>query len=137
MGQVNRQNYYWSCHISSPNLYALSAFILDSMLKVVELHEAIDTKIRWIFFNQNIYSLLNQIKLSSFVITEWIQCTYQKWFWKHIFKVHTFWECQKILRNLHLTFDCHYIGKNKVKNTQNFVAFSEYMNFITVDTLNL
>ena len=27
------------------------------------------------------------------------------------FKVHIFWEGHKILRNLHLTFDCHYIGQ--------------------------
>ena len=33
------------------------------------------------------------------------------------------------MRNLHLTFDWHYIGRNKVKISQNFVAFSEYMNF--------
>ena len=27
-------------------------------------------------------------------------------------KVHLFWECHKILWNLHLTFDWHYIGQN-------------------------
>ena len=27
------------------------------------------------------------------------------------FKVHIFWEGHKILRNLHLTFDWHYIGQ--------------------------
>ena len=40
-----------------------------------------------------------------------------------LFKVHIFWEGHRILQNLHLTFDWHYIG-------QNFVAFSEYMNFL-------
>ena len=35
----------------------------------------------------------------------------------------------QILRNLHLTFDWHYINKSEVKISQNFVAFSEYMNF--------
>ena len=35
-------------------------------------------------------------------------------------KVHIFWEGHKILQNLHLTFDWHYIG---------FVVFSEYMKF--------
>ena len=43
-----------------------------------------------------------------------------------LFKAHIFWESHKILRNLHLTFDWH---KSKVKILQNFVAFSEYMNF--------
>ena len=28
------------------------------------------------------------------------------------FKVHIFWEGHRILRNLHLTFDWHYIGQN-------------------------
>ena len=46
-------------------------------------------------------------------------------------KVHIFWEGRKILPNLHITFDWHYItqDKSKVKISQNFVAFSEYMNF--------
>ena len=36
----------------------------------------------------------------------------------------------KILRNLHLIFDCMYLCiKSKVNIWQNFVAFSEYMNF--------
>ena len=30
---------------------------------------------------------------------------------KHGWKVHIFWEGHKILRNLHLTFDWHYIGQ--------------------------
>ena len=45
-------------------------------------------------------------------------------------KVHIFWEGHKILRNPHLTFDWHYTwDKSKVKILQNFVAYSEYMNF--------
>ena len=44
-------------------------------------------------------------------------------------KVHIFWEGHKILRNLHLTFEWHYLGKIKVKISKKFVAFSEYMNF--------
>ena len=48
----------------------------------------------------------------------------------YVFKVHIFWESYKILRNLHLTFDRWYIkDKSKVEISQNFVAFSEYMNF--------
>ena len=45
-----------------------------------------------------------------------------------IFKVHMFWEGHKILRNLHLL---SYVVpvKSEVKISQNFVAFSEYMNF--------
>ena len=35
---------------------------------------------------------------------------------------------EKILRNLHQLFDWHYIGQ-MVEISQNFVAFSEYMNF--------
>ena len=42
------------------------------------------------------------------------------------FKVHIFWG-HNILRNLHLTFVCMYCWK--VKILQNFVVFSEYMNF--------
>ena len=47
-------------------------------------------------------------------------------------KVHIFWEGHKILRNLHLTFDYSTYSqkKSKVKISQNFVAYSEYMNFI-------
>ena len=33
------------------------------------------------------------------------------------------------MQNLHLTFDWYYIGQSKVEISQNFVAFSEYMNF--------
>ena len=43
-------------------------------------------------------------------------------------KVHIFWEGHKILRNLHLLTACTVV-KSKVKSSQNFVAFSEYMNF--------
>ena len=42
-------------------------------------------------------------------------------------KVHVFWEGHKILRNLLLTV--YTVVKNKVKISQNLVAFSEYMNF--------
>ena len=45
------------------------------------------------------------------------------------FKVHIFWKGHKILRNLHLIFDLCRESKSKVKILQNFVAFSEYMNF--------
>ena len=43
-------------------------------------------------------------------------------------KVHIFWDGHKILQNLHLT---SYVVpvKSKVKISQNFVAFSKYMNF--------
>ena len=40
-------------------------------------------------------------------------------------KVHIFWGGHKILRNFYLTFALC----SKVKISQNFVAFSEYMNF--------
>ena len=45
-------------------------------------------------------------------------------------KVHISWEGHKIVRNLPLTFDwlVHTV-KSKGKISQNFVAFSEYMNF--------
>ena len=48
------------------------------------------------------------------------------------YKVHIFWEGHKILRNLHLAFVLQYVVpvKNKVKISQNFLAFSEYMNFM-------
>ena len=52
-------------------------------------------------------------------------------------KVHIFWEGHKILRNLHLTFDWHHIGKSKWKISQNFVAFSEYMNFRTISSKSM
>ena len=47
-------------------------------------------------------------------------------FWT--FKVHIFWEGHKILRNLHLLFYVLPV-KSKEEISQNFVAFSEYMNF--------
>ena len=47
---------------------------------------------------------------------------------EHEHKVYIFWEGHKIWRNLHLTFLCT-VDKSKVKISQNFVAFSEYMNF--------
>ena len=54
--------------------------------------------------------------------------THSNSFFSWLLKVHIFWEGQKIfLRNLHLTFDWHY--KSKVEISQNFVAFSEHMNF--------
>ena len=45
--------------------------------------------------------------------------------YKNIGKVHTFWEGQKILRNLLLIFDCS-------AYSQNFVVFLEYMNFTKI-----
>ena len=33
------------------------------------------------------------------------------------------------MRNLHLTYDWHYLDKIKEKISKKFVAFSEYMNF--------
>ena len=53
---------------------------------------------------------------------------FQLLFCAYFTKVHIFWEGQKILRNLHLT---SYVlpVKSKVKISQNFVAFSKYMNF--------
>ena len=45
-------------------------------------------------------------------------------------KVHIFWEGHKILRNLHPTFDYSTYSQNKGKISQNFEAFSEYMNCI-------
>jgi hypothetical protein len=48
----------------------------------------------------------------------------------HIFKIHIFLEGPKILQNLHLTFVSYVVAvKSKVEISQNFVAFSEYMNF--------
>ena len=51
-------------------------------------------------------------------------------------KVHIFWEGHKILWNLHLTFVLCSASQKKVKISQNFVAFSEYMNFTTAWTVN-
>ena len=46
------------------------------------------------------------------------------------FKVGIFWEGHKILQNLHLTFVYStYKVSLRIKISQNFVAFSEYMNF--------
>ena len=44
-------------------------------------------------------------------------------------KVQIFWEGHKILRNLHLTFVLCSASQSKVEISQNFLAFSEYMNF--------
>ena len=48
------------------------------------------------------------------------------------FKVHIFWEGHNILQNLHQLFDWQYIGPIiEMEISQNFVAFSEYMNFMS------
>ena len=48
-------------------------------------------------------------------------------------KVRIFWEGHNILQNLNLTFVCMYCtDKGKVEISQNFAAFSEYMNFIDI-----
>ena len=39
-------------------------------------------------------------------------------------------EGHKILRNLHLTFDCMYCSQKKVEDFAKFLTFSEYINFI-------
>ena len=60
--------------------------------------------------------------------------------YKDKIKVHIFWEGHKILQNLHLTFDCMYCSQKyvrKVKISQNFVAFSEYMNFNKDSEINM
>ena len=46
-------------------------------------------------------------------------------------KVHIFWEGHKILRNFPLIFD-YSTHRSKGKILQNFVAFSEYMNFKSI-----
>mgnify|MGYP006864198437 CR=1 FL=1 len=45
-------------------------------------------------------------------------------------KVHVFWEGHKILRTLHLTF---VLCSANQKQVEEFVAFSEYMNFEELD----
>ena len=45
------------------------------------------------------------------------------------FKVHIFWEDHKILQNLHLTFVLCSVSQKQGGVSQNFEAFSEYMNF--------
>ena len=50
-------------------------------------------------------------------------------------KVLIFWEGHKILRNIHLLLTTVHTVKSKVKISQNFVAFSEYMNFITINEI--
>ena len=44
-------------------------------------------------------------------------------------KVNIFWEGHNILWNLHLILTVCSTSQNKVETSQNFVAFSEYMNF--------
>ena len=57
--------------------------------------------------------------------------SWTKYFSVLLYKDHILWEGHKSLRNLPLTFDyaCTVV-KNKGKISQNFLAFSEYMNFI-------
>ena len=47
-------------------------------------------------------------------------------------KFHIFWEGHNFLRNLHLSLDLSYVVmvKSTVEISQNFAAFSEYINFI-------
>ena len=44
-------------------------------------------------------------------------------------KVHIFWEGHKILRNIPVTFDYSTYSQKLGEDFENFVAFSEYMNF--------
>ena len=44
-------------------------------------------------------------------------------------KVHIFWEGHKFLQNLHKDLSYVAMVKSTVEISQNFVAFSEYMNF--------
>ena len=97
-------------------------------------------------------------KYSNIWIVNWLQARYvqflkkvlngsgskQKWIMYHNlqfgrnvcipFKVQTFWEGHKILRNLHLL---SYVVpvKSKVEISQNFVTFSEYMNFKVIQKI--
>ena len=49
-------------------------------------------------------------------------------------KVHIFWEGHKILRNLHQLFDLHMYcqSNNWWRFRKHFVAFSDYINFMTI-----
>ena len=61
-----------------------------------------------------------------------LRSTWTKSFWtmNERNKVHIFWEGQKILRNQFTLFLSYRVPvKSKVKNSQNFMAFSEYMNY--------
>ena len=58
-------------------------------------------------------------------------CIPGPWSWV---KVHIFWEGHKILRNLHQSF---VLGTASQMISQNFVAFSEYMNFIYFNISNM
>ena len=49
--------------------------------------------------------------VSSLFTYTWLKCAAQKSCITAPRKVHIFWEGHKILRNLHLTFDWHYIGQ--------------------------
>ena len=74
----------------------------------------------FIIKRQNLLHIINNFKLS-----------FMKYKIVCIIKVHIFWEGHKILRNLHLTYllSTVHTAKSKVKISQSFVAFSEYMNF--------
>ena len=51
-------------------------------------------------------------------------------------KVEVLWEGHNILRNHHFRFDVYYnTVKSKLEISQNFVGFSEYLNFKKVDFL--
>ena len=48
-----------------------------------------------------------------------------------LFKVHIFWEGNNILWNFHLTYVLCSASQIKVEISQNFGAFTEYVNFKT------
>ena len=52
--------------------------------------------------------------------------------YRALFKVHIFWEGHKILQIFPLLLSYVVPVKNKGKISQNFVAFSEYMNFTII-----
>ena len=63
------------------------------------------------------------------VIVKFFIFRYSNVLFINISKIHIFWEGHKILRNFHLTFVLCSVSQSKVKISQNFVVFSEYMNF--------
>jgi len=48
-------------------------------------------------------------------------------------KVHIFWEGHKVLQNLLLILSVCTLDKSKVEISQNFVAYSEYTNFMNYE----
>ena len=123
-------------YLSWKNKYILHIYHFDEMISYRCLHS-----VCYVINTANIHHFAIFVFFLNIVLT--YDLLAKKFFtlWENSFvtyrdKIHIFWEGHKILQNLHLTFVQYVVPvKSKVEISQNFVAFSKYMNFKKIDPL--